>query len=287
MPSPDRITFLLLCCLSIQICDLYAQSPIAEKIAEGFIFTEGPLWYKDALYFSDIPANTIYRWTSDEGVQVAISPSSNSNGLAVDSAGRLLIAQHRSRRLVRLEEDDSMTSLASEFEGKRLNSPNDIAVHPDGSIYFTDPYFGISEEQEELGYYGVYKVDPEGTLHLLEAKLDQPNGIAFSPDYKTLYVSTSFNREIWKYQVTSIGLENRSLFASQREYEGASDGMTTGPDGKLFVAGPGGVWIYSESGKLQQIIPVPGQTSNVAWGPDPGEVLYVTSEDAVYRIILK
>lgn len=261
-----------------------SQSTDPEKIADGFVFTEGPLWYKDALYFSDIPANTIYKWTPEDGLEVAIRPSSNSNGLAATADGRLLIAQHKSRRLVRLENDDSMTTLASRYDGKRLNSPNDIAVHPDGSIYFTDPFFGITPEQEELGFYGVYCIEPNGQLRLLEADLDQPNGIAFSPDFDKLYISTSFNREVWVYDVVDLDLNNKKLFASQTNYEGASDGMVTGPDGNLYLAGPDGVWIYAPNGELEKIIPVPGQTSNVAWGPEAGKTLFVTSEDAVYRI---
>lgn len=276
--------FIVLSSLTITSC---TQTEMPELISEGYIFTEGPLWFEGALLFSDIPGNTIYRVVPGEEASVFISPSSNSNGLAMDINGRLLIAQHTARRLVRMEQDHTYTVLASEYKGKRLNSPNDIAVHPDGSVYFTDPPYGISAEQQELDFTGVYRISPDGELHLLDRSLYNPNGIAFSPDHSKLYVSTSDNREVFVYEVKDHQLKNRKIFTSQKDHEGASDGMVTDDTGTLYLAGPEGIWVYSPDGQLQKIIPVPGQTSNVAWGPETGKTLYVTSENAVYRIDLE
>lgn len=278
--------FTLLIILSALSYNSCTQSPKPEKITDGYLFTEGPLWFEGALLFSDIPGNTIYRWVTGEDAGVFINPSSNSNGLAVDINGHLLIAQHSARQLVRLEQDRTFTVLASEYEGKKLNSPNDIAVHPDGSVYFTDPPYGISSDQQELNFTGIYRIAPDGSLHLLEDGLYNPNGIAFSPDHKKLYISTSDQREVFVFDIDQHQLKNKRLFASQAEYEGASDGMVSDKAGNLYLAGPEGVWIYSPGGQVDQIIPVPGQTSNVAWGPGVGKVLYVTSTDAVYRIML-
>lgn len=266
-----------------------AQSPVPddavlERIAEGFEFVEGPLWKDGALLFSDIPANTIYRWTPGEGVAVAVRPSSNSNGLALDAEERLLIAQHGARRVARMEADGTQTALATHFQGKRLNSPNDLAVHPDGSIYFTDPPWGIQPEEAELDFWGVYRLAPDGSLHLLLDSLHKPNGIVFSPDHETVYVSTSDEREVYAFDVDRHTLTGGRLFASQAENRGAFDGMVVDPEGNLYVTGPGGLWIYAPDGALLDRIPIPGQTSNVAWGDADGRTLYITSGNGVYRL---
>jgi len=168
---------------------LVAQSPVlkdatVEKIATGFQFTEGPCWRTAGyLVFSDIQGNTVYKWTPEQGAQIFLQPSGNSNGLAEDNEGRLLLAQHGKRRIAHLEADGTETALATQFNGKRLNSPNDIAVKSDGAIYFTDPPYGINSSQEELGFYGVYRLSPDGSdLALLVDSLYRPNGLAFSPD---------------------------------------------------------------------------------------------------------
>jgi gluconolactonase len=154
-----------------------------QKVADGFLFVEGPVW-KDGvgLLFSDINGNTIYRWSQDSGVVAYVKPSGNSNGLALDLQGRLLAAQHGNRRVVRIEITGSQTPLASLYQGKRLNSPNDLTVKSDGSIWFTDPPYGISQIQEELGFYGIYRISTSGEVQLLDKSLRRPNGIALSPD---------------------------------------------------------------------------------------------------------
>jgi len=271
---------------------LAAQSPVppiakVEKIADGFQFVEGPVWMTGVgLLFSDIPANKIYRWTPDSGVAVFHEPSGNSNGLALDNNGKLLMAQHGNRRLARLEDTGKETVLASHYDGKKLNSPNDIAVKSDGAIFFTDPPYGISSNQEELGYYGIYRSSPTGNLQLLDKTLNRPNGIVFSPDETRLYVGDSEGRTIYVWDVLNDSLiANKQKFAYM-DADGYTDGMKVDPAGNLYATGPFGVWVYADDGTVLDTILVPGQTSNCNWGHADGKTLYITSGDAVYRINL-
>ena len=269
-----------------------AQSPIPdgaepERIANGFQFTEGPLWVDDGLLFSDIPANTVYRWTPDGGVEVAIQPSQKSNGLALDTDGVLLLAQHGARRVARRESDGSETALATAYEGDALNSPNDIAVHPDGSIYFTDPTWGLEGRPAELDFTGVYRLAPDGTLTLLTAELHQPNGIAFSPDLSTLYVTTSDQRTVEAYDLVDGEISNRRQFArlTGGTPSDAADGLVVDAQGRLYVTGPRGLWVFAPDGTTLDVIDVPDQTTNVTFGPD--STLYITSGPGVYRLMLE
>ncbi len=255
-----------------------------EKIADGFQFLEGPVWKNSGLLFSDIPANTIYRWHPDSGVSVFLSPSGNSNGLALDLSGQLLLAQHGKRRLAVLDNDGMEKPLATHYNGKSLNSPNDIAVKSDGSVFFTDPPYGISPEEEELGFYGIYRLNSEGDLQLLDASLNRPNGIAFSPDEKILYVSDSEARIIYIWDIL-----DDSLIANKRKFAfmnaaGYADGLKIDRNGILFATGPFGVWVYDPNGSILDTILVPGQTTNCNWGDEDGNTLYVTSSTALYRI---
>ena len=238
-----------------------------------------------ALLFSDIPANRIYRWTADEGLSVFRSPSQNSNGLALDADGRLLLAQHGARRVARLE-DDTETPLATSYDGQTLNSPNDIAVHPDGSLYFTDPTWGVAGRPAPLGFTGVYRLAPDGALTLLVDSLYQPNGIVFSPDYGTLYVSTSDERTVIAYDLADHALSGGRLFVRMTggaSYD-AADGMEVDAAGNVWITGPSGVWVVSPAGAVLDVIDVPGQTTNVAWGDADGQTLYITSGPGVYRL---
>ena len=253
-----------------------------EKVVDGFQFTEGPVWKDGALLFSDIPANKIYRWNVKDGLSVFLEPSGNSNGLALDKEGNLLLAQHGNRRLAKLFSDGKEISLASEYFGSKLNSPNDIAVKSDGSIFFTDPPYGIKPEQEELGYYGIYRLSKNGKLRLLDNSLRRPNGIAFSPDEKLLYVTNSETKDIYVWDVADSIITNRRLFASM-EPNGAGDGLKINSEGRLFVAGSVGIWIFEKDGTFIESIEIPGQTTNCAWGDEDRKTLYITSGDALYK----
>jgi gluconolactonase len=268
-----------------------AQSPIpdgaaVERIAGGFQFVEGPIW-KDGtgLLFSDIPANKVYQWSSGSGVTVYRNPSGNSNGLTMDAQGRLVMTQTGYRRVSRLEGDGTETILAATYMGKKLNSPNDVVVKSDGSIYFTDPPFNIpTGEKAELTFSGIYRVSPKGALQLLDGSLSLPNGICFSPDETKLYVNNSSERVIYVWDVVDDStIANKRRFASINP-TGYADGMKTDAAGNIFCSGPLGIWIFSPTGVLLDTILVPGQTSNCAWGDASRKTLYITSGDAVYRI---
>ncbi|MEG8945933.1 SMP-30/gluconolactonase/LRE family protein [Rosettibacter firmus] len=256
---------------------------IVEIIAGGFQFVEGPVWKDGSLLFSDIPANTVYKWAPDSGIKIFLRPSGNSNGLALDKNGNLLLAQHGLRQVARLEKDGKLTSLATHYDGKRLNSPNDIALKSDGSIFFTDPPYGINSSQEELHFYGIYRISPQGNLQLLDKTLSRPNGIAFSPDEKKLYVSDSEARTIYEWDVVDDSMiTNKKKFAYMPP-QGYADGMKVDKYGFIFASGPTGIWIFSPDGSVIDTIPIPGQTTNCCFGED-GKTLFVTSGNSVYRV---
>ncbi len=278
-------------CLALPLA-VAAQSPIPagaepEQIAGGFQFTEGPVWVDGGLLFSDIPANTVYRWTPGDGVTVEIQPSQKSNGLALNADGRLLLAQHGARRLARREPDGSETGLVAAYDGQALNSPNDLALHPDGSIYFTDPTWGLEGRPSEVGFTGLYRLASDGTLTLLASDLHQPNGVGFSPDLATLYVTTSDQRTVEAYDLADGAISNRRQFArlTGGMAVDAADGLVVDAEGRLYVAGPRGVWVFASDGTTLDVVDVPGQTTNVAFGPD--DALYITSGPGVYRLALR
>ncbi|PAP75810.1 SMP-30/gluconolactonase/LRE family protein [Rubrivirga marina] len=268
-----------------------AQSPVApgaepERIASGFQFTEGPVWFEGTLLFSDIPANRVYRWDPESGqTETFLSPSQKSNGLALDADGNLLLAQHAAQRVARLD-GDVETALAEAYEGDAFNSPNDLTLHPDGSIYFSDPTWGLEGRPSETGFTGVYRLDPDGTVDLLADDLHQPNGVAFSPDLATFYVSTSDERTVVAYDHADGALSNGRVFATLTGGTpfDAADGMEVDGQGRLYVAGPRGVWIFAPDGTVLDVVDVPDQTTNVAFGPD--DTLYITSGPGVYRLSL-
>jgi len=258
-----------------------------DKIADGFRFVEGPVWKEGRLLFSDIPANIIYQWSIESGISEFLNPSGNSNGLALDINGNLLIPQHGKRRLVRLEKDGCETVLASHYNGKRLNSPNDIHVQSDGSIFFTDPPYGIQSDQEELGFYGIYKISLSGDLYLLDKSLNRPNGIALSPDELKLYVTDSQARKIFTWDIVDDStITNKQEFLFM-DAKGNTDGMKFGKDGLLYSTGPLGIWVINQKGIVIDTIKVPGQTTNCNWGGSDGNTLFVTSGDAVYEVTRK
>ena len=271
--------------------EILAPNTQVEKVAGGFEFTEGPLWHPDGfLLFSDIPANTIYKWQPEQKTEIFRQPSGNANGNTLDRSGRLITAEHGNRRISLTKKNGEIVTLASHYQEKRLNSPNDLAVKSDGSIYFTDPPYGIKSEQEELGFYGVYRLAPDGTLTLLVDDFVRPNGIALSPDETKLYVNDSEKGHIRVFDLKPDGMiENGKLFAELKppSAEGAADGMKVDIKGNVYSTGPGGVWIFSPKGDLLGIIKTPEPPANLAWGDSDYKTLYITARNSLYRIRLK
>ena len=264
-----------------------------QEIVSGFQFVEGPVWHPDGyLLFSDIPANTIYKWPPGApGATAYRSPSGHSNGLTLDREGRLVACEH-DRRVSRTELDGRVVPIAERYEGKRLNSPNDIIVKSDGSIYFTDPPYGLPRQTEgkELDYNGVFRLATNGTLTLLDDTFVRPNGLAFSPDEGTLYVDDTTEMHIRAFDVLPDGtLANGRLFADLHEpnVEGVPDGMKVDVYGNVFCTGPGGIWVLSPEGKMLGRIKVPQVPANLAWGDVDGKTLYITARTGLYRVRVK
>jgi gluconolactonase len=292
-----------------QLNNIIAPGTKIEKLADGFSFTEGPVWHPDGyLLFSDPNTNTIYRYNpANHNVTVYMSHSGytgadigeygqpGSNGLAIDKEGRLIIDQHGNRRVIRIEKKGPVTILADHVGGKRFNSPNDIVLKSDGTIYFTDPPYGLpgffADSRKELDYSGVFMIK-NGKTHLVSKDLGGPNGLAFSPDEKYLYVSNWDIRDIhhtktlWRYEVQADGaLANGKVFYdfSFTEDDEALDGLKVDKQGNLFVSAPGGIWILSANGKLLGKIVTPERPANMAWGDD-GKTLYLTAHTSLYKI---
>jgi len=274
-----------------KLAEIIAPNAQVEKVVEGFEFIEGPLWHPDGfLLFSDIPADTIYKWQPGKKIEIFRQPSGNSNGNTLDKSGRLITAEHGNRRVSLTEKNGNIITLANRYQGKQLNSPNDLVVKSDGSIYFTDPPYGIEPEQEELGFYGVYRLAPDGTLTLLVDDFVRPNGIAFSPDETKLYVNDSEEGHIRVFDVRSDGmLKNGKVFAELElpSEKGAADGMKVDVKGNIYSTAPGGVWVFSPQGDLLGIIETPEPPANIAWGDDDYQTLYITARTALYRIRLQ
>lgn len=280
---------------------------VLEKLAEGFEWSEGPVWVRDGGYvlFSDIPRNSVMRWKEGEGITLFLKPSGytggarrggepGSNGLLLDSSGRLVLCQHGDRRVARLEKDGLWTTLADRYRGKRLNSPNDAVFKSNGDLYFTDPPYGLEGEARktlgELGFCGVYRLSTDNRLTLLTDQMTRPNGIAFSPDEKTLYVAQSDPKQaIWRaFDVTEDGLiTNGRVFFNATEWvgklKGLPDGMTVDQSGNLFATGPGGVNVFASDGTLLGRINSGEATANCTFGDD-GSVLYITADMYLCRI---
>ena len=251
----------------------------AELVVKGLKFTEGPAWSPQGfLLFSDIPANRIYRWEQGKELVAFREPSNNSNGLAIDRQGRLLACEHGTRRVTRTEADGKVTILAEKFEGKRLNSPNDLTLHSNGSVYFTDPPYGVKAEERELDFQGVYRIAPDGKLTLVVKDLRRPNGIALSPDEKRLYVDDSEAKTVNVYDVQADGtLANGRLLVNLAEHGTRGlDGLKLDVEGNLYVTGTDAVYVVSPEGKLVAKIACPGQCTNCCFGEADRKTLFVT-----------
>lgn len=292
-----------------------------EKVATGFTWLEGPVWVNGRLFFADITSNTIRDWTPGAGVTVFQQPSGykgtapyggpepGSNGMTLDARGRLTVAGHAQRDIYRFESIDPkgpITVLADQYNGKQLNSPNDLVYKSDGALYFTDPPYGLrtqsdQDKEKQQKVNGVYRLahalehkpgapPDRGALQLLTSDLTRPNGIAFSPGEKYLYVDNSEPKKIWmRYTIQPDGklADGKLLYdATGDTRPGAPDGMKVDAEGNIYSAGPGGVWIFSSEGKPLATIVMPEKTSNVAWGGADRKTLYITASSSLYRIRL-
>lgn len=261
-----------------------------ELLATGFQFTEGPIWQADgAVIFSDIPANRLYRWTLEGGAQLWREPTGNANGNTLDRQGRLLTCEHSGRRVSRTEADGTVATLVDRYQGKKLNSPNDIVVKSNGIIYFTDPPYGIKPEEQEQPCNGVYRVLPDGTLELLVDDFDRPNGLAFSPDESILYIDDSPRRHVRAFDVRADGTLTNSRIIADMDHPqpGSPDGMKIDEAGHLYVTGATGVWVFEANGELLGVITTPEGPANCAWGDEDRKSLYVTARTSLYRIRTK
>lgn len=280
-----------------------------EKIADGFTWVEGPVWHKEGGYllFSDIPANSVYKWKSGEGVSLFLKNSGysgaatfagkepGSNGLTFDASGRLVLCRHGNRQIGRLEADGRITVLAERYAGHRLNSPNDLLFKSNGDLYFTDPPFGLPkafDDPDKAPIQGVYRLGKDGAVTLLITDIKAPNGIAFSPDEKTLYLSdVDPKRSAWlAYDVKKDGtVSNGRIFFDATRWRKdpyfGPDGFKVDQQGNIFGARPGGITVIAPDGTLLGTIETGQPTSNVAWGED-GRTLFVTGGTSVYRIRL-
>lgn len=257
-----------------------------ERIAADLQFTEGPVWHPDGyLLFSDIPADTIYKWTPDGALEKFRSPSGNSNGLTLDNQGRLVACEHGNRRVSRIESDGTVVVVADKYQGKRLNSPNDVVVKSDGSIYFTDPPYGVQPEERELDFQGVYRITPGGALTLLADDFEKPNGLAFSPDEKILYVDDTERRHVRAFDVQPDGtLSNSRVFAELGEHR--PDGMKIDVNGNIYVTASF-VWVFDSTGKHLGNITTPDAPANCAFGGPDNKDLFITARPSIYRVKLK
>ncbi len=289
-----------------------AEDAKIEVLAGGFTWTEGPLWIEDDtgghLLFSDIPRNSIFRWSEARGIELFMNPSGytgvtyyglepGTNGLALDAKGRLTACEHGDRRVSVLTRGGGKRTLVDSYQGRRLNSPNDLVFDSGGSIFFTDPPYGLPERESdprrELDYCGVYRLDPNGALTLLTKQLTRPNGIGFSPDQKTLYVAQSDpDNPVWMaFPVNddkTLG-EGKVILDGKKymeEFPGLPDGLAVASDGTVFGSGPGGIYVITPEGKLLGRLITAGRTSNCTFSSD-GKTLYITADSYLCRIRIK
>jgi gluconolactonase len=285
--------------------DLIAPDTPIERVAGGLVFTEGPVWRGNTLLFSDIPNNRIVRWRRlPEGPELTTFATGRSNGLTLDRQGNVLAAEHGGRGVARIADDGTRTVLVDKFQGKRLNSPNDVVVKTDGSIYFTDPPYAVQIATpgavrpegwwtaaipgKEQSCNGVYRLTPDGVLHLLVDEMALPNGLAFSPDESILYIDDSAHKHIRAFDVRADGglTNSRILLDMASSDPGVPDGLKVDLQGNVFCTGPGGVWVCRADGTLLGRLNLPELPANLAWGED-GSVLFITARTSVYRIKTK
>jgi len=287
--------------------ELVPKDAQLEKVADGFTFTEGPIWRPSGvLWFSDVVGNVVRQWSPDGKVTEILNPGgydgkgnlpaggyNGPNGMTADKDGAVLLCQHGYRRIVRISRDMKITTVVDKYEGKRLNSPNDLVYRVDGSLYFTDPPYGLSKGDDdpakELKFNAVFRM-ANGKLQPVIKDLSRPNGIAFSPDQKTLYIGNSDEKKrIWMaYDVADDGtVANGRVFAdvTAEKEAGVPDGMKVDSKGNIWASGPGGIWVFSPAGKHLGTIKMPEIPANCNWGDD-WKSLYITARTSLYRIKL-
>lgn len=289
---------------------LIAEDAVIEILADGFSWAEGPVWVSelDAVLFSDVPKNKIYKWNEKKGLSVFLNPSgytgiapnekkSGSNGLILDAHGNLLVAQHGDRRIALVEhplfDSEKVKSVVDRFEGKRFNSPNDLILSKNGDLYFTDPPYGLKGDEDplkEISENGVYRLDSSGKTTRVYSGLNRPNGLAFSPDESILYLANSDpKKNLWKsFSINNGELENEKIFfdATGRKGKGLADGLKVHSKGYVFATGPGGVLVFTPEGKHLGTIKTTVATANCAFNADES-ALYMTSDSYLTRIQIK
>jgi gluconolactonase len=271
--------------------DTILETKEAERLATGFVFTEGPLWHPDGFYyFVDVRSSVLYRIVPGRAPEVVREKTGGGNGTTFDLQGRLVICEGDNRRVARMTADGRVEALVDRFEGKRLNRPNDVVCRSDGSIYFTDPGLRVPLAERELSYAGVYRVMPDGVTSLV-ADFEYPNGLAFSPDERRLYVANTR----WAQYIHVLDLDpsgrmvRRRIFAdmSSDETDGVPDGMKVDVDGRVYCTGPGGTWVFAPDGARLGIIRTPEVPANLAFGGADLRTLFLTARTSVYTLRVK
>ncbi len=294
---------------------ILSKNAKAEIIAEGFDWSEGPLWIEDQkmLIFSDVPTNTIYKWTEEKGKEIYLTPSGytgaasrggemGSNGLVLNKDGKLVLCQHGNRQMAWMDADLAnpkpvYKTIAAFYQSKKFNSPNDAVYRSNGDLFFTDPPYGLEKNMDdsskEIPFQGVYKITPSGEVKLLTDSITRPNGIAFMPGEKTLIIANSDpDKKLWyAFDIdANDSLINARIFydasATPKTEKGLPDGMKIDKNGNVFASGPGGVWIFNREGKLLGKIKLPEAASNCALSPDE-KTLYITNDMYVLRVKLR
>jgi gluconolactonase len=268
-----------------------------ERLGTGFTFTEGPVWHPTGKYllFSDMPGDTRRRWDATNGVSEVAKPSNKGNGMTYETSGGLLICEHATSSVVRLTPDGKRETVASHYKGTQLNSPNDVVVARDGSIYFSDPIYGRMpgfgvERKQDLTFQGVYRVQPSGeNLQLLVDDFDQPNGLCFSPDESLLYINDSPRGHIRVFDRKPDGtIANGRMFFDHIGTgviaDGIPDGMKIDAAGNVWVTGPGGIWVISPKAELLGRVDVPENVGNLNWGGDGWKTLFICASTSLYKI---
>jgi len=271
---------------------LVADNADEKLLATGFVWSEGPVWEaeSESVIFTDFTPEKLFRWNERDGLKLYADESGRAVGIALDRQGRIVSCQSRLRRIARIERDGATTALASHYMGKRLNSPNDVIVKSDGSIYFTDPYSTALGDTKELDQNGVYRVGADGSGLALLAAMNRPNGLAFSPDERLLYVDDTNLQRIDVFEVRPDGTLGPGRVLTELDTSagsGGADGMKLDERGNLYVTGPGGVWVVAPSGTVLGLMRFPEIAANLCWGGPDMKTLFVTATTSLYSLEMK